>query len=108
MAVVIDYVSTTSTLEAGVQALGRCGRLVTLGGAGQPLQASAMAMLNNEQDLLGSRYVTRSEILEACDLVARGDVFPLVTEVWSLEDAEIVHDRVERGEVVGRAALPIA
>jgi D-arabinose 1-dehydrogenase-like Zn-dependent alcohol dehydrogenase len=67
-----------------------------------------MAMLNNEQDLLGSHYVTRSEILEACDLVARGDVFPLVTEVWSLEDAEIVHDRVERGEVVGRAALPIA
>ena len=33
--VVIDYVSNTSTLEAGAKALGRHGRLVTLGGAGQ-------------------------------------------------------------------------
>jgi hypothetical protein len=28
-------------------------------------RASAMAMLNNEQDILGSRNVTRSEILDA-------------------------------------------
>ena len=30
--VVIDYVSATATLEAGARALGRRGRLVTLGG----------------------------------------------------------------------------
>jgi propanol-preferring alcohol dehydrogenase len=56
--VAIDYVSVTATLEAGARALGKRGRLVTLGGAGQFFQADAMAMLLNEQDLLGSRYVT--------------------------------------------------
>jgi len=106
--VVVDYVSTTATLEAGAKALGRRGRLVTLGGAGQPFQASSMDMLNKEQDLLGSRYVTRREILETLDLVARGEVFPLVTDVRPLEEAEAVHERVERGEVIGRAALRIA
>jgi propanol-preferring alcohol dehydrogenase len=105
--VVVDYVSTSSTLEAGAKALGRHGRLVTLGGAGQPFQASSMEMLNKEQDLLGSRYVTRADILEACDLVARGEVFPLVTDVRPLEDAEAVHARLERGEVIGRAALRV-
>ena len=40
-----------------------------------------MDLLNKEQELLGSRYVTRTDILEACDLVARGEVFPLVTEL---------------------------
>ena len=35
--VVVDYVSATSTLEAGARALGRRGRLVTLGGSGKPL-----------------------------------------------------------------------
>ncbi len=39
--VVIDYVSTTATLEAGAKALGRRGRLVTLGGAGQPFSVGA-------------------------------------------------------------------
>jgi propanol-preferring alcohol dehydrogenase len=106
--VVVDYVSTTATLEAGAKALGRHGRLVTLGGAGQPFQASAMDMLNKEQELLGSRYVTRTDILEACELVARGEVFPLVTELRPLEEAEAVHARVEKGEVIGRAALRIA
>jgi D-arabinose 1-dehydrogenase-like Zn-dependent alcohol dehydrogenase len=106
--VVIDYVSNTSTLEAGAKALGRHGRLVTLGGPGQLFQASAMDMLNKEQDLLGSRYVTRTDILEACDLVARGEVFPLVTDVRPLQEAEAVHACIEKGEVIGRAALRVA
>jgi len=106
--VVVDYVSTTATLEAGAKALGRRGRLVTLGGAGQPFQVSAMDLLTKEQDLLGSRYVTRAEILAMLDIVARGEVWPLVTEVRPLQEAEAVHARVERGEVTGRAALRVA
>jgi len=105
--VAIDYVSATATLEAGAKALGRHGRLVTLGGAGQSFQVSARDMLHKEQDLLGSRYVTRSEILETLDLVARGDVWPLVSDIRPLAEAEAVHERVERGEVTGRAALLI-
>jgi propanol-preferring alcohol dehydrogenase len=106
--VVIDYVSASSTLEAGAKALGRHGRLVTLGGSGQPFLASARDMLNKEQDLLGSRYVTRTDILAAFDLVARGEVWPLVTDVRPLAEAEAVHARVERGEVTGRAALRVS
>jgi propanol-preferring alcohol dehydrogenase len=105
--VVVDYVSSTSTLEAGAKALGRRGRLVTLGGAGQRFQVSALDLLLKEQDLLGSRYVTRSEILETLDLVARGEVWPIVTEIRPLEEAEALHERVERGQVIGRAALLI-
>ena len=67
-----------------------------------------MVLLNKEQELMGSRYVTRSEILQTCEIVARGEVWPLVTEVRPLEEAEAVHERVERGEITGRAALRIA
>ncbi|HEX5507266.1 MAG TPA: zinc-binding dehydrogenase [Pseudolabrys sp.] len=106
--VVIDYVCSTETLETGAKALGRRGRLVVLGGAAKPFQASGIDMLTKEQSLLGSRYVTRAEILTCFDLVARGDVWPLVTDVRPLADAEAVHERVERGEVTGRAALRVA
>lgn len=101
----VDFVSATSTLEAGAAALGRHGRLVTLGGAGQPFQASSMAMLQKELDLLGSRYVTRREILDCLDLAARGEIWPIVTDIRELEEAEAIHERVEKGEVIGRAAL---
>jgi len=106
--VAIDYVSATSTLEAAAKALGRRGRLVTLGGAGQPFTASARDMLLKEQELLGSRYVTRAEILATLDIVARGEVWPLVSDLRPLEEAEAVHERVERGGVIGRAALRIS
>ena len=105
--VVIDYVCTPATLEAGVKALGRRGRLVILGGAAQPFNVPAREMLLKELEVIGSRYVTRVEILAVLDIVARRDVWPLVTDIRPLAEAEAVHDRVERGAVTGRAALRI-
>jgi propanol-preferring alcohol dehydrogenase len=105
--VAIDYVSSTSTLEAGAKALARRGRLVILGGAAQRFEVPSRELLLKEQDILGSRYVTRSEILVTLDLVARGEVWPLVTEIRPLEEAEALHARLEQGKVTGRAALLI-
>ena len=106
--VAIDYVSITSTLEAAAKSLARRGRMVTLGGAGKSFQVSAFDMLYKEQALLGSRYVTRREILETFDLVARGEIWPIVTDIRPWTEAEAIHARVERGEVIGRAALLIS
>ena len=105
--VAIDYVSRTSTLEAATRSLGYHGRMVTLGGAGESFNADSLAMLLKEQDLLGSRYVTRAELIATSDLIARGEVWPIVSEIRPLEEAEAVHERVEKGEVTGRAALLI-
>lgn len=106
--VVIDYVCTKATLEAGSRALGRRGRLVILGGAAQSFMAPAHDMLVKEQSILGSRYVNRAEIMQALNLAARGEVWPLVTVLRPLEEAEAVHELVERGAVTGRAALQVA
>ncbi|HKW38232.1 MAG TPA: zinc-binding dehydrogenase, partial [Burkholderiales bacterium] len=106
--VAVDYVSSTATLEAAAKALGRRGRLVTLGGAGQKFSLDAREMLAKEQEVLGSRYVTRREVIEALELVARREVWPVVTDVRPLEEAEALHGRLERGEVIGRAAMRIA
>jgi propanol-preferring alcohol dehydrogenase len=105
--VAIDYVSATVTLEQAVQALAVKGRMVTLGGAGQVFRADALQMLRKELDLLGSRYVTRAEIFETLDLVARGEVWPMVTDIRPMAEAEALHERIEQGAVTGRAAVLI-
>ena len=105
--VAVDYVSATATLEQAVQALAVRGRMVTLGGAGQVFRADAQQMLRKELDLLGSRYVTRSEVIATLDLVARRELWPVVTDIRPMAEAEALHERVERGAVVGRAALLI-
>jgi D-arabinose 1-dehydrogenase-like Zn-dependent alcohol dehydrogenase len=47
-------------------------------------------------------------VLESLELVARGEVFPLVTVLRPLAEAEAVHELVERGDVIGRAVLQVA
>jgi propanol-preferring alcohol dehydrogenase len=105
--VAIDFVSSASTIEAAMGALGKGGRLVTLGGHGARFTATPGEMLRKELELLGSRYATKEEVLESLELVARGEIWPLVTEKVPLEDAESVHQRLDRGLVTGRAALMI-
>jgi D-arabinose 1-dehydrogenase-like Zn-dependent alcohol dehydrogenase len=55
--------------------------------------------------VLGSRYATKQDCLDTLALAARGDFWPMVTEVHPLADADKVHARLARAEVVGRAAL---
>lgn len=103
--VVVDFVSSKATLEAGVQALGKGGRLVTLGGNAMPFEVSAANLLVNEIDVLGSKSFTAGEIGEALEICARGEVWPLVTETYSLDEANIVHERLEAEAITGRAAI---
>ncbi len=104
--VAIDFVSAPVTLEAATEALGRGGRLVTLGGnTPEPFRVSAGAMLAKELELLGSRSFTKQEIRDSLDLVARGELWPLVTETYKLEEAEKVHARLEEGSITGRAVI---
>ena len=105
--VAIDFVSTSQTIESASQSLGRGGRFVTLGGAGQDFSSSAREMVQKELEIMGSRYATKQEVIESLQLVARGDVWPLVTETYKLEDVEKAHDRLETGSILGRAAILI-
>jgi D-arabinose 1-dehydrogenase-like Zn-dependent alcohol dehydrogenase len=104
--VAVDFVSQPATLEAGVAALGRGGRLVTLGGFSPvPFAVSAQKLLLGELEILGSRAFTRQEIVDALAICARGEIRPLVTETYRIEEAEKVHERLEAGRITGRAAI---
>jgi propanol-preferring alcohol dehydrogenase len=103
----IDYVSAKETLEAATIALGKRGRMVTLGGAGDEFNLNAKHLLANEIDVLGSRYVTPLEIIETYNLMLRNEIWPIVSEIRPLEEAEIIHNMLEKGDITGRAALII-
>lgn len=103
--VAIDFVCSATTLESAFAALGKGGRLVTLGGNSAKFTATPKDMLRKEIELLGSRYASKEEVRESLELVARGDVWPLVSEKVPLAEAETVHERLDKGLVTGRAAL---
>jgi D-arabinose 1-dehydrogenase-like Zn-dependent alcohol dehydrogenase len=69
--------------------------------------ASSRHLISNEIMVMGSRYATKQEVIDSLDLVARGDVWPLVTDIRPMAGAEALHQSVEKGEIIGRAALMI-
>ena len=105
--VVIDFVSSKSSLELGCSILGKGGRLVTLGGSGEQFLANSADMLVKELELIGSRYCTKQELKESLDLFARGLIEPLVSIKTDFDGAEGLHDKIEKGEITGRAGILI-
>lgn len=59
----------------------------------------------NEWEILGSRNVTVDELATVAALVDNGRIRPIVAGLHPLEDAEILHQRVLDGAVVGRDVL---
>ena len=106
--VAIDFVSNASTLEPALASLGKGGRLVTLGGSGKSFNADPAKLLRNENEIIGSRYATRQEVMDTLELVARGEFSALVTDKAPLAEAEALHQRLEKELIIGRAALIVA
>jgi D-arabinose 1-dehydrogenase-like Zn-dependent alcohol dehydrogenase len=74
---------------------------------GEVFRAEAHQILRKELELLGGRYVTRAEIFETLDLVACGEVQPMVRDIRPMAETEALHEQLEQGAVTGRAALLI-
>jgi propanol-preferring alcohol dehydrogenase len=103
--VVFDYVCSKQSIESAIAGLNKGGRLVLLAGNSERFDADGPAIMRKEIEVMGSRYATKQEVIESLELVARGELWPLVTEKVPYTEAEAVHQRLETGSITGRAAL---
>ena len=74
-------------------------------GASHGQEFNPKQMLQNEKKIMGSKYCTKQDVIDSLELVARGEVWPIVTEKYSLDEVEKVHERLEKGLITGRAAI---
>ena len=104
--VVVDFVCTAEGVEGGLRGLGKGGRFLAMGANRiERFPFSPRELLREEQQIMGSRYATKQEVIDSLELVARGEAWPLVSETYPLEEANLVHERLKEGRVTGRAAL---
>jgi len=103
--VVLELVGT-KTFESSLKSLGRGGRMVIVGShTGTTLSVSPQAMIAHEWEILGSRNVTKRELAEVVALVAARRIKPVVTGTFPLEEAEALHQRLRKQEIIGRVVL---
>jgi len=101
----IDMVGTRETLTSCLECAARQGRVVTLTGhPGVTFEVNPRRLVRDEIAVLGSRYTTKTEFMEAMELVRSGKVRPVVSETRPLERVEELHVKLSENRLLGRGA----
>ena len=105
--VVVDDVGE-ATWSKSLNAARADGRICVCGATTGPNPPANLHRIWWKQlTILGSTMGTRADFEAAYDLVASGRAKPVVDEVFPLADAAAAHERMERGEQLGKIVLRI-
>ena len=105
--VVVEHVGE-ATWTRTLQAVRTGGRIVVCGATSGPNPpASLHRIWWRELQIFGSTMGTEADFLGAFELVASGRALPVVDSVFPLAEAVAAHERVERGEQLGKVVLRI-
>lgn len=103
---VVDFTGVTDLLETAHSYLAPRGRLVNLTTfPGRSIELSPREQVFGETAVVGSRYCSRYELRRSAELVANGDIDPIVTETASLSEVPELLDRIRAGDVIGRGVV---
>jgi NADPH:quinone reductase-like Zn-dependent oxidoreductase len=105
--VVVEHVGE-ATWTKSLNAARSEGRIAVCGATSGPNPPANLHRIWWKQlSVYGSTMGTKSDFEGAYDLVSSGSARPVVDEVFPLEDAAAAHERMERGEQLGKIILRI-
>jgi NADPH:quinone reductase-like Zn-dependent oxidoreductase len=105
--VVVEHVGE-ATWQQSLAAAGTGGRVVVCGATTGPNPPAALHRIWWKQlSILGSTMGTNEDFEGVFELVKSGKAKPVVDEVFPLAEAAAAHERMERGEHLGKIVLRI-
>jgi NADPH:quinone reductase-like Zn-dependent oxidoreductase len=105
--VVVEHVGE-ATWARSLNAAREEGRIVVCGATSGPNPPAGLHRIWWKQLVVyGSTMGTRADFQGAYDLIASGKARPVVDEVFPLSEARAAHERLERGEQLGKIVLRI-
>jgi len=104
--VVIEIVGSPETLSWSLPTLKRGGKLIIVGYIpGQSVALDVMDMHFHEWQVIGSRFVTKPELMKVIKLIEEGKIEPVVTETFPFEQANDALKALRSKTMLGRTVL---
>jgi D-arabinose 1-dehydrogenase-like Zn-dependent alcohol dehydrogenase len=104
--VVVDFIGTNDSMRWAIDALGPGGRLVQLTTFRDiAVSVTPRETVFRELSILGSRYATRAEVLQAADLLQQGQVEAVIGKTVTPSGIPELHQQLQQNRLLGRGAL---
>lgn len=101
--VVLDFVGENNTPKQGIEMI-RKGGTYSIIGYGGTLGPTTLDMISRELNIVGNLVGTYNDLVELMELYHQGKVH-ITSQQFLLQDAQQVLDKLDRGQIVGRAVL---
>lgn len=104
--VIVDNVGTTFPLS--LRTLRKGGRLLTVGNTGGPkFEIDNRYIFSRHLSILGSTMSPIKDFVQVMDLIAAGQLQPVLDRSFPLREAAAAQERLEKGEQFGKITLDI-
>ncbi|MCI0405977.1 MAG: zinc-binding dehydrogenase, partial [candidate division Zixibacteria bacterium] len=104
--VIVDNVGTTFPLS--FRAARKGGRILTVGNTGGPkFEIDNRYMFAKHLSLIGSTMGTKKDFADVMGLVFAGKLRPVIDKTFPMAEARAAHERLEKGEQMGKITLAI-
>ena len=105
--VVVDNVGTTFPLS--FRAARKGGRILTVGNTGgAKFEIDNRFLFGKHLSVIGSSMGTLKDFATVMDLVFAGKLKPVIDHTFPLSEARAAHERLERGEQLGKITLAVS
>ncbi|GAB4581251.1 MAG: zinc-binding dehydrogenase [Anaerolineales bacterium] len=104
--VVVDNVGTTYPLS--FRAARKGGRILSVGNTGGPkFEIDNRFIFGKHLSIIGSTMGTKKDFAEVFALIFAGKLRPVLDKTFPLQEARAAHERLEKGEQLGKITLSI-
>lgn len=100
-----ELVGIDATIQNSLKSLGKRGRLVFIGYSRDTLHVSPLQLVIGEQQIRACVGNTLPELVDVVELVRRGKIKAVVSDVCGLEAVNEMLDMLAHGQVLGRAVF---
>ena len=103
--VVADCIGTQKSIQEGLHLLRPGGKLLVIAYIDEEFIIPSIPLFAPEKEIIGCRGSTRQELIEVVDLVARGNIKPIIGAEYPLSQIDQAVACLNAGEMVGRIVL---
>ena len=105
--VIVDNVGTTYPLS--FRAARKGGRILTVGNTGGPkFEIDNRYMFAKHLSLLGSTMGTKKDFADVFAMIFAGKLHPVIDKTFPMPEVRAAHERLEKGEQLGKITLAIS